>query len=151
MRIVSSSPKITEKIASLFAGEILKTSSKNGFLIGLRGNLGSGKSVFARGFAKGLGIRKRILSPTFPIMKIYELRKRNYHAFVHIDAYRIKKVSELETIGFKDVIREKSHISLIEWADKIKKILPKEMIWIDFQHSKKENERMVKITNRPLI
>lgn len=81
-------------------------------------------------------------------MKIYGIKNKNYHALVHVDAYRIKRGSELKTIGFDKILREKNHITVIEWADNIKKILPKNTLWIDFKHGRKNNERIIKINGK---
>ena len=134
---ISSSPAKTKKLGQKLAQEILKKKpEKRAFVIGLAGELGGGKTTFLQGFAKGLGIREKILSPTFVIM-------RRFNNFYHIDCYRIKKPKELLDLGFKEIISNPKNIIAIEWADKIKKILPKNTLWLKFEFI---NEKTRKIT-----
>lgn len=152
MEIVSSSPKSTKKFAADFAKKILKNKkfkNKSALVIGLVGDLGTGKTTFIQSFARALGIKQNLPSPTFVIMRSYRLSKQlpitNYQLLRHIDAYRIKKAAELDTLDFKSILQNPENIVLIEWAEKMKKILPKETIWINFEHGEKENERIMKI------
>ena len=124
---ITSSSVQTKKLGEKFAKEILtKKSKKKSFLIGLEGELGAGKTCFLQGFAKGLGIKERILSPTFVIMK-------KFNNFYHIDCYRIHKSKELLDLGFKEVISNPKNIIAVEWAEKIKEIMPKHTFWINFK------------------
>ena len=147
MEILSFSPTATKKVAELLAKELLKHKirSDSAFVVGLVGDLGSGKTTFIQGLAKGLGIRHRLTSPTFLIIRSYKLQTINYKLFYHIDAYRLKKSRELLALDFKKIITNPNNIILIEWADKIKQSLPKKMIWIRFEYGKKENERTINI------
>ncbi len=150
MQIISSSPSKTKKIAKLMAEEInqKKTRTSNAIILGLRGELGSGKTTFAQGFARGLGIKNKITSPTFLIIKNYNLKKnKGYKSFYHIDVYRIKKVKELNTLNFKNVLKNKENIILIEWAEKIINLLPHNRIGINLRFGERKNERIIKITN----
>jgi len=148
--ILSESQNITKKIASLLAQEILKQrpQKNQALIIGLQGDLGSGKTTFIQGFAKGLGIKRNLTSPTFLIIRNYKLLTTYYKLLYHIDCYRIKKAKELTVLGFKEIINNPTSLVLIEWADKIKRILPKKMIWIKFEHGRKENERIIRIEAR---
>lgn len=149
MKIVSSSPNFTKKIAAAFATKILKAGIKNksALAIGLVGELGSGKTTFVQSFAEKLGIKQNLPSPTFVLMRNYESKIKNrgyYKNLCHFDCYRIKKIGELKTLNLAIVFRDPQNIVLIEWADKIKKSLPKNTIWINFEHGKKERERIIK-------
>ncbi len=132
------------------AREILESNSATGqaclrrqaAVIGLIGDLGAGKTIFAKGFAKGLGIKEDVTSPTFVLEKIYKLKTKNRRFFVHIDAYRIENSKELLSLGFKKLLKEPSNIILIEWADKIKNILPKKYIKICFEHMEKNKRKI---------
>lgn len=124
---ITSSPNQTKKLGEKFAKEILKKGVKNkAFVIGLEGELGGGKTTFIQGFAKGLGIKEKILSPTFVIMK-------KFNNFYHIDCYRIQKSKELLGLDFKEIISNPKNIIAVEWAEKIKEIMPKNTIWIKFK------------------
>ena len=143
MKITTHSARETKKTASLLAEAILESGAKEPVVIGLMGDLGSGKTTFVQGFARGLGIKRSVTSPTFLIIRRYSLLTTHYSHLFHIDAYRLKSSRELSVIGFKKIISDSKNIVVIEWADKIKKILPKQMIWIKFRHGKKESERVV--------
>lgn len=148
--------KETQKIAFALAKEILRYSSDRAFVIGLVGDLGSGKTTFTQGFAKGLGIKEKIKSPTFILMQIFELPSRrkisaHYKNFIHIDAYRIAHKKELTHLGLQAMFRDPHNIILIEWADRIKSLLPKRAVIITFAHGKKINERVVRIFDSPAV
>ncbi len=142
MRILSRAPEETKKIAATLAKTSLKNKRKRGaFVFALTGNLGSGKTTFIQGFARGLGIKRRITSPTFLIIRSYNLKAKTYKLFYHIDAYRLKRPNELEILGFKEIAANPKNMVLVEWANKIKKILPTHSIAIELRHGRKPNER----------
>ena len=89
----------------------------------LDGDLGVGKTVFAKGFGVGLGIKRDIVSPTFNIVKSYEGDKRLHH----FDVYRISDISELDEIGFDEFIYDDA-VVLIEWSKLIEEALPANII-----------------------
>ena len=127
-KFFTKNEKETQKLAKIFAKEILKNSkkTKTALAIGLEGNLGAGKTTFVRAFAKGMSVKGKLTSPTFVLMKKYG----NLH---HIDCYRIKDSKDILAIDFKEIITNPQNIVLIEWAEKIKRILPKNRIWIKFK------------------
>jgi tRNA threonylcarbamoyladenosine biosynthesis protein TsaE len=134
-------------------GQKFSKDFKGGEIIGLVGDLGAGKTVFVRGLATGLGITKKITSPTFVFMKIYPVkqfrlrrnsrsaglnrenpvRRRAIKELVHIDAYRITRAADMDGIGVKEYFNRPDTIVVIEWADKIKKILPKRTKFFSFK------------------
>jgi len=91
----------------------LGKEAKEGLIVALTGDLGVGKTVFAKGFAKGLGITEPIVSPTYTIMYVYESGRIPMY---HFDLYRLGDVDELYEIGFEEYAYGKG-VSLIEWAD----------------------------------
>ncbi len=101
-------------------------------IVCLYGELGSGKTTFAQGFAKGLGITKRILSPTFIIVRRYELPKTKSF-FYHLDLYRLQTVEEFEELGLWEIFDDPNAFVFIEWAEKLGEMLPEHRI--DFQFS----------------
>jgi tRNA threonylcarbamoyladenosine biosynthesis protein TsaE len=147
MKFISDSPSKTKKLGALLAKEIL--SGKNGkpVVIALNGNLGAGKTTFIQGFAGELGVKNKIMSPTFVIFRHYRLKKNPREHLFHMDAYRIGKISELDPLGFKKIISLPGSITVVEWPEKIKKALPKNSIWISLKHGKKENERVLEMKN----
>src|SRR3989344_677507 len=103
MTLRTFSPKTTKKIAALLAEELLKReTSEKATVIALVGNLGSGKTTFIQGFARGLGLKRRLTSPTFLVLRRYGFSNRR--SIFHIDAYRIKDPNELRILGFDEVL-----------------------------------------------
>lgn len=138
----------TKKIAAAFAKGILKRRpGSHALVIGLSGDLGAGKTTFIQGFLRVLGIRGRITSPTFVLVKRYTLRPPRRHVH-HMDSYRLNDHRHLKTLDFKKIISDPKNIVLIEWAEKIKKALPKDTLWIRFGHEKKESERKIIIMKK---
>lgn len=134
--ISTKSRKETQKIARLFAKKARPLNTKRAYVIALEGELGSGKTAFAQGFARALGIKAPVQSPTFVLMKAYRLDpQKKFKHFIHIDCYRLNSPQELLHLGFRDMLHDKDAIILIEWADRVRKIIPKHAFWIKFQHS----------------
>lgn len=134
----------TQKLGEKLAADLLKGSVKNN-LIALYGDLGSGKTTFVQGLAKGLGIKKRILSPTFILMREYRVDiKDKVDRLYHVDLYRIENEKDVEGLGLVEIWSEPNSFLTIEWPEKIERILPKERINIYFEYLT-ENERKIKI------
>lgn len=119
---------------------------KGGETIGLIGDLGAGKTVFIKGLAQGLGIKQIITSPTFVLMKVYKIKaKVKIKNLVHVDAYRLKNGRDLIDIGLKDWLGRPDTITVIEWADQVKSVLPKDKIIVKIRIGKKQNQRIIEI------
>ncbi|MFH1036735.1 MAG: tRNA (adenosine(37)-N6)-threonylcarbamoyltransferase complex ATPase subunit type 1 TsaE [Patescibacteria group bacterium] len=133
-RYFAGSPAETRKIGEKLAKKLLKTKlQKNAFVLGLKGDLGGGKTTFLQGFAKGLGSKEKILSPTFVIMKKFVmLSKSNFQKFYHFDCYRISGEKDISVLGFEKIVSDPQNIVAVEWAEKIRKVLPKGTVWIKF-------------------
>ncbi|PIZ87625.1 MAG: tRNA (adenosine(37)-N6)-threonylcarbamoyltransferase complex ATPase subunit type 1 TsaE [Candidatus Nealsonbacteria bacterium CG_4_10_14_0_2_um_filter_40_15] len=130
---LTENPTQTKKIGEILAKKILKTRiGTRALVLGLEGDLGGGKTTFLQGFAKGLGVKEKITSPTFVIIKRFHIPSSIFHDFYHIDCYRIRKAKEIFDLGFKEMISNPRHIVAIEWADRIKKILPKNVLLLKF-------------------
>lgn len=106
----------------------LGEKAEKGEIYCLEGELGTGKTVFAKGFAKGLGIEEIVDSPTFTIVKEYQGREKLYH----FDVYRIEDIEELQEIGFSEMISGDA-ICLIEWASQIEEEIPENAKWITIE------------------
>ncbi|MBU2614925.1 MAG: tRNA (adenosine(37)-N6)-threonylcarbamoyltransferase complex ATPase subunit type 1 TsaE [Elusimicrobiota bacterium] len=119
----------------------LSHNLKGGDIICLLGDLGAGKTTFAKGLAKGLGIKKIIVSPTFVIMKEYSLKKGK---FCHLDLYRING-NDFITSGLDQCLNE-NNICAIEWPEKIESSLPKKYTEIVIS-THKNNSRKIEIKN----
>jgi tRNA threonylcarbamoyladenosine biosynthesis protein TsaE len=134
--IASYSVEETEKIA-FDIGQTLQS----GDIICLGGDLGAGKTAFARGLIKALGVEDYITSPTFSIVNEYIGK---YHIY-HFDVYRIKDVDEILDVGFDEYIYGDG-VSIIEWANKIKEILPQVYIKIEIDKDAEKGDNYRKIS-----
>lgn len=134
----TKSPKETQRL-----GEKLAKSLTGGEVIALYGELGSGKTVFVQGLAKGLGIKRGIVSPTFVFMRTYPIRlNRKSMTFYHLDLYRGESNQDFEALGLEEIFAPDS-VVVLEWADKIEKELPKNHIKVYFE---RQDERTRRIT-----
>ena len=102
--------------------------AKPGMVISLRGSLGAGKTVFARGVARSLGIEEAIVSPTFTLVQEYDGTLPMYH----MDLYRITSQEDFEMIGGEDMLYSNG-VCLIEWSEIINEMLPKDTIFINIK------------------
>lgn len=145
MKYKTNNAKETQNIAKGLAEEVLKNNKKSlstdkgAFVIALKGDLGGGKTTFIQGFAKGIGVKEKITSPTFNIYKNYKLKTNNYKLFYHFDCYRIENPKEILDLEFKKIIFDSKNIVVIEWPEKIKAVLPKNALWIKFKFINKTN------------
>lgn len=107
---------------------------KGGEILALIGPLGSGKTTFSKALAKEFKVKDTVSSPTFVIMNQYRgsLNRKTLH-FYHLDLYRTKDLREVKALGLMEIWGQPSTLTLIEWADKIKKTLPKNTITIKFK------------------
>lgn len=180
--LISKSAKETQKIAGILADEAIQhrvflrpPSVFNGggaVVVALEGNLGSGKTTFVQGFARALGIKENVLSPTFVLMKVYPLytnrreparsrpsfggkklgleraheqtRTANFKHLIHIDCYRLGSPQDLLHLGFKDLLSDKDAVILIEWAERVRKLIPRDALWVRFSHGRNPSERVIK-------
>jgi len=137
MKHLLNSEKETFEFAKNYAKKL-----KGGEIIGLIGNLGAGKTVFSRGLAAGLGIKNKITSPTFVLMKVYNVKKEVIKHFCHIDAYRLKTEADLSAIGAEEYFGKPDTVTIIEWADKTRNILPKNTKLIEFKIGKADKREI---------
>lgn len=126
----------TKKLGKMLAQELT-----GGEVICLFGELGAGKTTFTQGLLEGLGAQKPYTSPTFMVMKEYKTRnkkqetrykKREINTVYHFDAYRVE-AEDILNLGWEELVADPSNICIIEWADKLEKIIPERSIWIGFE------------------
>jgi len=139
MKTTTKSEKQTLNLGKNFVLEL-----KGGEVIGFIGELGAGKTVFIKGLAQGLNIKNIITSPTFVLMKIYKA-KGPIKDLCHVDAYRLKSAQDLIDIGIKDYLNKNAAVTVIEWADQVKNILPKNKILVKIKIGKNPNQRIFEI------
>ena len=112
-----------------------------GDILCLNGDLGAGKTTLSKSIGLGLGVSEYITSPTFSLINQYSGRIPVYH----FDVYRLENVDELFDLGFDEYFYG-SGVCIIEWADKIEKMIPKERIVIDIEKGNNSNERIIKLS-----
>lgn len=129
---------------TLAYGHNLALSCQGGEILALSGPLGSGKTSLAQGLASGFKIRAKVNSPTFNIIKAYQVKNNDkIKQFIHIDAYRLKSSQELLRLGVEDIFSDKDSVVLIEWAEKVKDILPVRAKRIRIDYYKKGKARII--------
>lgn len=138
--LITNSNIETQSAAENFSKEL-----KGGEVIALYGELGSGKTTFVQGLAKGLGIKRRIISPTFIIVRSYKLKSESSRFFYHIDLYRIESVREIEGLGIGEIMSDPQNIVAIEWAEKMGDLLPKKRWDVHFEYLSDNLKRRIKI------
>lgn len=121
MVYISNSPEDTANLA-----ERLAKAAGPGAVFCLKGELGAGKTVFAQGFAKGLGVKEDVVSPTFCLLNVYESGRT---PFYHFDVYRIDNPAQMDELCYPDFFYG-CGICLIEWAGNIKDIVPDNAVWV---------------------
>lgn len=143
MLIKTKSLKEFEGVALGFAKK-LRPNTQGATVVLLSGDLGAGKTTMAQIIGKRFAVEKLMQSPTFVIMRSYKLEDKFFELLVHIDAYRLEAESEIEKLGFQEIISNPKNLVLIEWPEKIKKILPRKVFKISIEHIN-EKERLVEI------
>mgnify|MGYP004518670655 FL=1 len=123
MRYISKSAEETEAI-----GTELGSKLKKGQVVSLRGSLGAGKTVFAKGIARSLGINESIVSPTFTLVQEYDGAEKLYH----LDIYRLSGEDEFESMGGEEFLYPDG-ITLIEWSEKIEDMLPDDTLFVNIE------------------
>lgn len=144
IEFLTKNAKETMGLGEESAQKVLETrSGERAAVLGLIGNLGGGKTTFLRGFAKGLGIKEKVNSPTFIIMRRYKMQDTRYKNFYHLDCYRLNKPREILDLGWKEIIENPKNIVAVEWAGKMKKIMPQETIWLNFEFVNDKTRKIV--------
>ena len=134
---ISTSEEETEALGAALARELAP-----GSIVLLCGDLGAGKTVFSRGFARGLGVTEPVSSPTYTIVQEYELPTGN--RLYHMDLYRIADERAALGFGVDEFLSEPGAFSLVEWPERIKGLLPDTTIRVELGH-RSENEREIRI------
>lgn len=138
-------------------GEMLAEEIKDGRIVCMTGELGSGKTTFTQGLLKGLKVKGPYTSPTFLIMKHYKKEIPNPKSQIpnkskisnykiqniyHVDAYRVKS-EDIINLGWEEMIKKKNNVIIIEWADRIEEIIPSDAVWIKFEWLDEKRRRII--------
>lgn len=136
-----------KKELNKIAKEIIKKTQKNSSskkseratIVALSGDLGSGKTTLTQEISKILGVKENLKSPTFVIMKKYQLGQRN---FFHIDAYRLKSSEELLKLGWLEIMNNPNNIIFIEWPEQVRDLIPNDTLWVNLEHLDEETRNI---------
>lgn len=135
----------TKKLGRLLAQEL-----RGGEVVCLFGELGAGKTTFTQGLLEGLKVEKPYTSPTFIVMKEYKVKnnrgkginKKEIDAVYHFDAYRVG-IEDILNLGWEEITTNEKNICVIEWADKLKKIIPSKSLWVSFEWLDEEKRKII--------
>lgn len=130
----SFSPEETERFAAELAASLAP-----GSVIALHGDLGAGKTVFARGFARGLGITEPVSSPTFTIVQEYSSDRGMLY---HLDLYRIDNSDAALAFGADEFLYDRTAFVLLEWPERIADILPPHTLHVEIRHAGEEKRML---------
>ncbi len=120
-------------------GYQIGTLLDRGDIVCLTGDLGAGKTVLAKGIARGLGVKEDVTSPTFTLIHEYMGRIPLYH----FDVYRIGSIEEMEDLGYEEYFYG-SGACIVEWASRIRELIPEDHLWIEIR-TKGEHEREIRL------
>lgn len=142
---------ISHSLEETFAlGKELAATLQGGEILALSGNLGAGKTALVQGLAVGLGVKAKVNSPTFTIMKLYPAKKEKIKQLCHIDAYRLSSGQELFDIGVEDYFVKADTVSAVEWAERVKSVWKNYSVITIKITSISENERRIEIKKEAL-
>jgi tRNA threonylcarbamoyladenosine biosynthesis protein TsaE len=128
---VSKSLEQTGQLAGHFLESLNRGAAAS--VVGLYGDLGSGKTAFVQAVARALGVKEKVTSPTFVIMKVYNLTGKRYDKLIHIDGYRLKSGMELLKLGFGQRLKDSRSLIFVEWPENVAGALPDEIRKISFK------------------
>jgi tRNA threonylcarbamoyladenosine biosynthesis protein TsaE len=137
MKFVCKNEEDLEKVAQklLEMAEEFRANSENSdkaFVVGLNGDLGSGKTTFTKKLVALAGSDEDVTSPTFVIQKNFEIDFAGYKKLSHFDAYRLGSGKELQVLGFDELILNPENMILIEWSEIVADVLPTETVQMKF-------------------
>lgn len=130
MKKMSKSLEETHDLAERFIHELVlecnEEKPKKAFVIGLYGDLGSGKTAFVQGLARALEIKENVISPTFIIQKRYDIHKKDspFKHLIHIDTYRLEGGHEMKDIKWDELTSDPHNLVVMEWASRVEDVMP---------------------------
>ncbi|TSC61669.1 MAG: putative ATP/GTP hydrolase [Parcubacteria group bacterium Greene0416_14] len=133
-KVAKTLEEMEKEAAKIVQDAIKKHTENSALIIGLRGDLGAGKTVFVKAAAREFGIEEVVTSPTFVIEKIYKLSRQKHAFLVHIDAYRLGSCEEMNHIGWDSIKKDPQNIIFVEWADHVEACMPETTVWVTIEH-----------------
>ena len=145
--VLSRSEENTRNIGKELWQKYEKHAGQRAIVFALEGPMGAGKTHFIKGLGRAMGIKEEIISPTFNLELVYQLPSLPVAQFNHMDAWRMQDGQELENLGFRGLINDKS-VMAIEWADRVADTIRKYneeavVVWVKIEYGEKENERRI--------
>lgn len=143
--VTTHSPHETKDLATRVIASLTQRTKVRGTstIIALQGNLGAGKTVFAKGVAEALGITELVTSPTFVIEKVYAVPEgKPWKHLIHIDAYRLQGEEELHTIGWNESATDPGNLIVIEWPEQVGLGVPERALWIEFEQIDEDTRKI---------
>lgn len=132
----------TQALGEEFAQKII-----GGGVVCLYGNLGAGKTTFVQGIAKGLNVKETVSSPTFVLMRRYEVPTKEEGSYLyHIDLYRLENTLEIRSLGIEEIVANPHNIVLIEWPEKIASLLPRRSWEVRLEAGEGPDSRTISIS-----
>lgn len=128
---LSKSLEETREIAQGFLNTL--EAGDTATVVALQGDLGSGKTAFTQAVGRELGINENMQSPTFVIMKVYEIEYEGFKKLIHIDAYRLERDEELLHLGWEEMVIEPENLVFIEWPENVAGIIPENAKKVSFK------------------
>ena len=132
MKSLAVSLKEMEQLAGEFTGRLLPKKDR-ATVVTLSGDLGSGKTTFAKALARTFGIEEDVTSPTYVIEKIYIPTKGLFSRLIHIDAYRLKDKHDLDVLGWYELLQAPGNLILLEWPEKVEGAIPSDAIRVSLE------------------
>lgn len=149
LNITSENSEETKQIAKFLINYLQDSYphfTQQALVISLEGELGVGKTEFMKGIAQGLNLQQHIFSPTYLLMKSFPIPNSSYFQTLwHLDCYRLKSIQEIKLLGIEDILTTPENMVFIEWGDKIKQLLPSQVIRISFSYQK-NNTRLIRFS-----
>lgn len=124
MKIASRSLEETRAFADTILSSLVPGDRAT--VVALQGDLGAGKTAFTQEAGKLMGVEENMHSPTFVIMKVYDITFRGFTKLIHIDAYRIEREEELLHLGWEKIMEDLENLVMIEWPENVPGLIPSE-------------------------
>ena len=122
---ITRTPEQTQRLA----GTILSMAAANGInVISVKGAMGAGKTTLIQGMGKSLGVKRNLSSPTFILVRSYQLKTGPWKKLYHVDLYRLETVEEMRSTDLAELWQDRKNLVVIEWAERAEAVLPAKRI-----------------------